>query len=60
MHMYLDLMSEIALLKFVFIVVKSDLVVPNSPRWYIIFTPAVSLVLIVYVFCVLVSQTNIT
>ena len=44
-HMYIDLMPDIALLTYCFIVVKSDVGVMNYPGWYIIFPPAVSIVL---------------
>ena len=45
MYMHLYLVSEMALLTCSFVVVKSDVVVTNSPGYYIRFPPAVSLVL---------------
>ena len=45
MNVHLDLMSEMSLLTCIFMVVSSDASVLNSPRYYIIFPPAVSLVL---------------
>ena len=45
MHMYLDLMSEMALRTCSFMVVNSDVGVLNSPGEYKIFSPAVSLVM---------------
>ena len=56
MHMYFDLMSEMALLTCIFIVVKYNVCVLNSPGYSISFPPAVSLVLRVSVFCGLVSH----
>ena len=45
MYMHRDLMSEMALLTYSFVVVKSDVVVTNSPGYYIRFTLAISLVM---------------
>ena len=43
-HMYLDLMSEMAMLTWSFMVVKSDVGVMNSTGLSIKFPPSVSLV----------------
>ena len=60
MHMYLDLMSEMALFTCSFIVVNSDVVVMNYPGYSMIFPPTLSLFLWVYVFCVLITHTALT
>ena len=60
MHMYNDLMSEMALFILSFIVVKSDVGVLISPGWSMIFTPTVIIVLLVSVFFGLMSPTTLT
>ena len=60
MQMYFYLMLEMALFKCSFIVFKSDVGVLTSPGYYMIFTPSVSLVTRVSIFCGMMSHTDIT
>ena len=60
MHMYLDLMSEMDLLKCSFILAKSDVGVLTFPKQSIIFPSSGSLDLQVSVFCGIMSQTALT
>ena len=59
MQMYLDLMSEMALYKHSFIVVKSDVSVLTSHRYYMRFLTAASLVMRVSIYYGLMSHTDL-